>query len=307
MNNRQTISFLIRRFREAGIRPDTRHGQNFLIDLNLVRLLADTARLEEKDVVLEVGTGTGSLTALLAARAAAVVTVELSRELHQLASEELLNYDNITLLCMDALHNKNRFNQELLDAVAEGMAGVRAARFKLVANLPYCIATPVVSNLLLTDLVPHSMTVTIQKELADRFTARPRTKDYSALSVWIQSQCEVKVKRVLPPSVFWPRPRVHSAMIKLVVDPAKRAQIPDLPFFLQFLRSVFFHRRKFLRSGLIAAYRKPLGKSKIDEVLNELDFGSNTRAEELDVARLLALAEKIRQAIAEDPASTPRC
>jgi len=306
MKNRQTISFLIQRFREVGIRPDTRHGQNFLIDLNLVRLLADIADVGERDVVLEVGTGTGSLTALLAPRAAAVVTVELSRELHQLASEELVDFDNVTLLCMDALRNKNRFNQDLLDAVAERMAAIPAARLKLVANLPYCIATPVVSNLLLTDSVPHSMTVTIQKELADRFTARPSTKDYSALSVWIQSQCQVTVDRVLPPSVFWPRPRVHSAMIKIVVDPARRAQIHDLPFVLKFLRSVFQHRRKFLRGSLIHAFGRALGKSKIDEVFQELQFGPNTRAEELDVRQMLALGEKIRQAAADDPAAKPR-
>jgi 16S rRNA (adenine1518-N6/adenine1519-N6)-dimethyltransferase len=296
MNNRQTISFLTRRFREAGIRPDTRHGQNFLIDLNLVQLLVESARLEPRDVVLEVGTGTASLTALLAQRAGAVVSVEISRELHQLASEELVDVANVTLLRMDVLKNKNHFDAHLLDTLAQQLASVAGARLKLVANLPYNIATPVISNLLLTEQVPYSMTVTIQKELADRITARPRTKDYGALSVWIQSQCDASVIRVLPPAVFWPRPKVHSAIIQLVVDPSRRARIADLRFFNLFLRSVFLHRRKFLRSGLLSAYKKQLGKDAVDRVLQQMGFGADVRAEQLTVDQLADLAEHIRQA-----------
>ena len=154
MSNRQTISFLTQRFRDAGIWPDTRHGQNFLIDLNLVRLLVDAASLSRRDVVLEVGTGTGSLTAMLAARAGAVVTVEISGELHQLASEELVDFENVTLLHMDALKNKNRFHPTLLQTIAQQVENVPDGRLKLVANLPYNIATPVISNLLLTDILP---------------------------------------------------------------------------------------------------------------------------------------------------------
>lgn len=297
MSERQTVSYLIERFREAGIRPDTRHGQNFLIDLNLVSLLADSAQLGPRDVVLEVGTGLGALTALLAARAGAVVSVELSRELHQLASEELVECENVTLLQCDALRNKNNLNARVLRAVRERVEAVPGRRLKLVANLPYCIATPVISNLLLTELTPHSMTVTIQKELADRISARPRTKAYGALSVWIQSQCDIRMKRVLSPSVFWPRPAVHSAILQLVVDPYKRGLIPDLSFFLNFLRAVFRHRRKLLRGGLIGAYKKTLGKSRIDEVLDELELAPRARAEELQVTELLALSEKIRHAM----------
>ncbi len=297
MNNRQTISFLKRRFREAGMRPDTRHGQNFLIDLNLVQLLADSAKLGRRDVALEVGTGTGSLTALLAAHAGAVVTVEISQELNQLAKEELVDYDNVTLLHMDALRNKNHLNATVLETIARLVAAAPGRRLKLAANLPYNIATPIISNLLLTDIVPHTMTVTIQKELADRIMARPRTKDYSALSVWIQSQCETHLVRVLPPSVFWPRPKVHSAIIHLVVDKAKRAQIPELRFFHAFARNVFRHRRKFLRSGLVSAYKSELGKPAIDDVLAQMQYGADVRAEQLEVAELLALSEKIRQAI----------
>ena len=132
--NRQTKSFLIERFREMGIAPATRHGQNFLIDLNLQRIIVDAAELDRRDVVLEVGTGTGSLTSQFAARAAAVVTVEIDGHLFELASELLLDWDNVTMLRRDALHNKNHFAPELLEAVRERMSEAPGRRLKLVAN-----------------------------------------------------------------------------------------------------------------------------------------------------------------------------
>ncbi len=295
--HRQTVSFLLQRFRDAGIRPDTRHGQNFLIDLNLVQVLVDAAELERRDVVLEVGTGTGSLTAQLAQRAAAVVSIEISAELHQLAQEELVDYDNVTLLRGDALRNKNRLEPAVLAPVAAALAGDPSRRLKLVANLPYNVATPIISNLLSTDITPHLMAVTIQKELADRITARPSTKDYSALSVWIQSQCDAEVVRILPPAVFWPRPKVHSAIIRIVPQPAKRAQIARPEFFHTFVRSVFLHRRKFLRSGLISALKRDLSKSAIDAILADMALGAEARAEQLDVHQLLQLSEAVYAAL----------
>jgi 16S rRNA (adenine1518-N6/adenine1519-N6)-dimethyltransferase len=297
MTNRQTVSFLLQRFKDAGIRPDTRHGQNFLIDLNLVQVLVDAAELDRRDVVLEVGTGTGSLTAMLAQRAGAVVSVEISAELHQLAQEELFSCPNVTLLCTDALKNKNRFQPGLVAAVADVLAADPSRRLKLVANLPYNIATPVISNLLSTDFTPQLMVVTIQKELADRIAARPRTKDYSALSVWIQSQCDVEVLRVLPPTVFWPRPKVHSAIIRIVPRPEKRARIPQPEFFHTFVRSLFLHRRKFLRSGLVSAFKHDLDKPAIDAILVQQALGPEARAEELDVDQLLQLSEAVRRGI----------
>ena len=133
---KQTLSFLLKRFEESGLRPDSRHGQNFLIDLNLVRLLADSARLGTDDVVLEVGTGTGSLTALLAPRAAAVVSVEIDPQMHQLASESLIDAANVRLLRMDALKNKNRLNPQLLEVVREELA-IPGRRLKLETS-PDC-------------------------------------------------------------------------------------------------------------------------------------------------------------------------
>ncbi|HVC93890.1 MAG TPA: 16S rRNA (adenine(1518)-N(6)/adenine(1519)-N(6))-dimethyltransferase RsmA [Pirellulales bacterium] len=290
----QTQSFLMRRFEQVGILPKTKHGQNFLIDLNLLRLLFESAQIDHRDVVLEVGTGTGSLTALLAEAAAAVVSVEVDPQMHQLASEELVDFDNVTLLCQDALKNKNTLHATPLDAVRRQIEAVPGRRFKLAANLPFHIATPVLSNLLACELPPATMTVTIQKELADRIVARPSTKDYGALSVWVQCQCEVELVRVMPPTAFWPRPKVHSAIVQLRVRDDWRRRIPDLAMFHTFVRAMFFHRRKLLRSVLRSAYKDRLGKPDADEILASVGFGETTRAEELDVEALLRLCEAVR-------------
>jgi 16S rRNA (adenine1518-N6/adenine1519-N6)-dimethyltransferase len=292
---RQTISFLRARFREAGIRPDTRHGQNFLIDLNLLDLLVQSAGLQSTDVVLEVGTGTGSLTARLASLAGAVVTVELDARLAQLASEQLGEYGNVTLLQRDVLRGKNRLDPAVMQAVAGRRRELGDTDWKLVANLPYSIATPLISNLLGLPCPPTLMVVTIQRELADRIVAVPSTKDYSSLSVWVQSLTDPELVRLLPPSVFWPRPQVHSAIIRLPANRAKRAAIPDLGYFHRFVRTLFLHRRKVLRRALASAYRRQLSKGQVDQLLSAAGLPGEVRAEELTVATIQQLCETFRQ------------
>ncbi|MCB9924680.1 MAG: ribosomal RNA small subunit methyltransferase A [Planctomycetaceae bacterium] len=297
---RQTASFLMQRFREVGLEPDKRRGQNFLIDLNLLEILAKEADITDRDVVLEVGTGLGSLTALMAERAAAVVTVEIDKHLQLLASEVLDGFDNVVLLPHDALKNKNHLHPAVIQAVQAKLNEAPERRFKLAANLPYCIATPIISNLLSTPFVPVSMTVTIQKELGERIVAKPCTKDYSALSIWIQAQGVAQILRTLPPQVFWPRPKVDSVIVQIIPDADKRASIPDLEFFHTFVRSMFFHRRKFLRSVLVAAMKGQLTKPQVDKVLESQDLGPTARAEELDVEKMLSLCEAVRQSLTEN-------
>ena len=297
--NKQTISYLSKRFEEVGLNPNKRHGQNFLIDLNLLNLLARTANLTDRDVVLEIGTGMGSLTGLFAQQAAQVITVEIDQYLFQMAAEELEAFDNIEMLKQDALKNKNRFAPEVIDAVKRHMAVDSNRVFKLAANLPYNVATPIISNLLRCEVVPATMTVTIQKELAERLVAVPGSKDYGALSVWVQSICDTEIVRVMSPKVFWPRPKVESAILHVVHRPERRAAIEDLDFFYAFVRAMFFHRRKFMRSVAVSAFKGQLEKPHIDEVLQGLSYGPDARTEQLDIPAIQQLCTAFREKLVE--------
>jgi 16S rRNA (adenine1518-N6/adenine1519-N6)-dimethyltransferase len=230
----------------------------------------------------------------MAGRASFVVTVEIDEHLFQMAREELEDCENVLMLHQDALKNKNRIDPRVWSAVRDQLGRGPGLRFKLAANLPFNIATPIISNMLRGELVPETMTVTIQKELADRIIAAPNSKDYGALSVWVQSLCEPKLVRVLSPSVFWPRPKVESAIIHLVHRPDWRAQFADLEFFHRFVRSIFFHRRKFLRSVAISAFKDRLTKPQVDEVLSAQKLSQEARTEQLSVQEIQRLGEAFR-------------
>ncbi|MBS7338207.1 MAG: ribosomal RNA small subunit methyltransferase A [Thermoguttaceae bacterium] len=298
-SNNQTRTYLMERFETLGIHPRGKLGQNFLIDLNLLHLLHESADLDKNDVVLEVGTGTGSLTGAMSQEAGCVVTVEVDSVMHEMAKQEHWDKDNIRFLFADILENKNRLNRHVLEIVREELARSPERRFKLCANLPYQIATPLMSNLLLTDIPPYSMTVTIQKEVGDRIVARPGTKDYGALAVWMQAQCDCRILRIMPPSVFWPRPKVDSAIVQVIYNQQKRKKIPNLQYFHEFVRALFFHRRKFIRSVLCSAFKNKLEKEAIDSVLAELNLKGEIRAETLSVKTILALSEKFRKLLPE--------
>jgi 16S rRNA (adenine1518-N6/adenine1519-N6)-dimethyltransferase len=230
-----------------------------------------------------------------------VVSFEIDARLHQMAREALVDVAHVDLVCQDVLKNKNRFRPELMQHVRQAMDRVPGAKLKLVSNLPYNIATPVITNLLSTEIVPDLMVVTIQKELADRIMASPGTKDYSALSIWVQSQCDASLVRVLAPSVFWPRPKVESAIIRVVPQAEKRARLPDADFFHRFVRGLFLHRRKFLRSGLLSAMKPELDKPAVDEIMAQVGCGPESRAEQLDVEAMLRLSEAVRARVQAGP------
>ena len=205
------------------------------------------------------------------------------------------------MLEQDVLKSKGQLDPRVIAELERQLAVGSERRLKLVANLPYSVATPVIANLLSSPTVPRTMTVTIQKELADRIIARPETKDYGALSVWVQSQCRVELVRILPPSVFWPRPKVTSAILHLEFDPELRGRIGDLAFFHDFVRSLFFHRRKLLRRVLQSGFKGRLDKQAIDQLLDESGMAADCRAEQLDVETILRLSEMFRSNLLETP------
>jgi 16S rRNA (adenine1518-N6/adenine1519-N6)-dimethyltransferase len=294
---RQTRSALMGLFEQHGFRPRTDLGQNFLIDLNILEYIVEQAHIGPEDVVLEIGSGTGGMTTFLAQSAAAVVSVEVDTKMYQLVQPKIEAFENVTLLHCDALKNKNNFSLQMLEVVEEQLSANPGSKLKLVSNLPYNIATPVVSNLVATDLPWDRMVVTIQHELGKRMAARASRKHYGALSVWLQSQCDVKLLKRLPPSVFWPRPKVNSAIVRLFPNRPMREKIHNRPFFHDFIRRLFHLRRKFARGVLAGMYRKQLKKTEVDAILEGMNLNPNCRAEELDVSTLVELANRFYEQI----------
>jgi len=289
---RQTTAYLKKLFAQVGFTIDARRGQNFLVDLNLLDLLERSAGITPVDVVLEVGTGTGGLTERLARAAGRVVSCEIDPRLAQLARERLLAGDDadggivgrVELVEGDVLASKHRFAPAVLAAVEQACSLQPAGRFRLVANLPYCVATPVISNLLAGPRPFDTATVTVQREMGERMTASAGSHAYNALSVWVGAQCRGEVVRILPPSVFWPRPRIESAIVHLELDPARRAQIMDLGRFHDFVRDVFCHRRKLLRGVLVqlaGGKQNAHSRDTVARVYESMGFDESVRAEEI--------------------------
>lgn len=296
---RQTRTSLMRVFGERKMHPRSDLGQNFLIDLNLLELVVRAAELTSADVALEVGTGTGGMTTFLARQAGHVISVEVDRHVHAIALEKTAGIDNVTLLLTDALKNKNQLHPLVLETIARELAVDPQRRLKLVANLPYHVAAPVISNLIVTGLPWERMVVTIQWEMAERLAAPPGTGDYSALSIWLQAQCRIEILKKLGPQVFWPRPQVDSAIVIIHPHPEAASRIENRPFLHDFLRRVFTLRRKHLRSVLATVYKGHLAKTRGAEILNDMGLGENARAEELPVATLVELANRLFREIGE--------
>lgn len=288
---RQTLSYLRRLFESHGLEAKSKLGQNFLIDLNLLDLIVRTAELDHSDAVLEVGTGTGSLTAKLAESAGAVVTVEIDKTLQPVAKEVVGPRPNVRFLFGDALAKKSKLNPAMMEAWAEAGKAAGCSRKKLVANLPYVIATPLISNLLVARTDIERMVVMVQWEIAERLRAVPNTKDYNALSVLVQSVADVEVVRKVLPANFYPRPKVDSAIVFIKPNAEKRALIGDVPKFRGFLRDLYVHRRKNLRQALAGWPTGRKDKKDVDAKLAELGIDGTLRSEVLDIAQHLRLCE----------------
>ncbi len=299
-DERQTRSYLMQLFERHGFNPRSDLGQNFLIDLNIIEYVVANGRIQPTDIVLEVGTGTGGMTTFMAQKARHVITVEYDKNMHTLASEATQKYDNITRLHCDALKNKNNISPTVINAIEEQLQANPGSQLKLFANLPYNIATPIISNLVASELPWSRMVVTIQLELGLKMSSQPSTSNYGALSVWLQSQCFVKILKKLGPTVFWPRPKVDSAIVQLTPNPPLKKTIGDRVFFQDFLRRVFQHRRKLMRSTLTNMYSKQLSKSEVDEILLAQGIEKEkARAEEFSVPELIQLARAFQEQITE--------
>ncbi len=294
---RQTRSWLMELFTQHGFNPRGDLGQNFLIDVNLIEFAVRHASLGPNDVALEVGSGTGGMTAFLAEEAGHVISVDVDENMSKLAAEAVEGYNNVTLINQDILKNKNTLAPEICDLIRAHVASLKNGQLKLVANLPYSVATPVIANLIASDLPWERMVCTIQWELGEKMAAEHGTPGYSALSVWIQSQASIRILRKLGPNVFWPRPKVDSAIVSIWRDKEAAARINDRKFFLDFVRRAFSQRRKLIRPVLIGMYRKQLDKEDVDRLLAELEHKTEDRAEEMDIATLIRLSNHVHATI----------
>jgi 16S rRNA (adenine1518-N6/adenine1519-N6)-dimethyltransferase len=231
---------------EAGSQPRHRFGQNFMIDQNLVRLVAEAGSIGPADCVIEVGPGTGTLTEELLARAGRMIAVEIDRDLAALLRQRLGDRPHFRLIEGDALAGKHELNPNLRSAMSEAIAA--GLRVKLVANLPYNIASPLVIELLSAGA--ELLAFTVQEEVADRLRAPAGSEDYGPLSIMAQLLSRVEVLRTLPPQAFWPAPKIDSALVRLtradrLGERARR--------FSDFVHAVFSYRRKTLRKALSQA------------------------------------------------------
>jgi 16S rRNA (adenine1518-N6/adenine1519-N6)-dimethyltransferase len=243
----QTKQQIMQLLASEGVEPNKRFGQNFLIDLNLMRLLIDSANIDNSDIVLEVGCGTGSLTQALAERAGKVITVEIDETLAQIAARELANAGNVEVINTDILENKNTINKNISDAIEQARKKL-PGRFLLVSNLPYSIASPLMMNLITGPTIADAMYVTVQKEVADRMTAGPGDRHYGTLSIHMAATGDVKIERVLNPTVFWPQPQVNSAMISFIRKTEKAGRIKNMELLGDVVSLFMQHRRKMVKA-----------------------------------------------------------
>jgi 16S rRNA (adenine1518-N6/adenine1519-N6)-dimethyltransferase len=276
----------------AGIRPNKRLGQHFLIDLNLMRLLIEAANIQKNDVVLEVGCATGSLTEGLAQRAGKVIAVELDKILVEIAKKQLAKAENVEILNVDILENKNTINQTVIKML-ETAHKKHSGRILLVANLPYNVASPVMMNLVKGPAVADAMYVTVQKEVADRMRAEPGSGDYGILSILLSATGDIKAIRVLKPTAFWPSPQIDSAMVGFVRQKEKVDKIKDMSLFGEIVKLFVSHRRKMLKSCIKSAGGR-LAEVNWTEIFECCSINPTLRPGQLSPQDYVAIANQCR-------------
>lgn len=260
-----------------------KYGQNFLIDSNILDMIVAAADIKEDDTVLEIGPGLGSLTQRLASKAKKVVAIEIDKLLIPILNETLSEYNNIVVLNEDILKTDIG---EIIDKYAE------AGSIKVVANLPYYITTPIVMKLLEGHYPVESITVMVQKEVAERMQAVAGSKDYGALSIAVAYYCAVYMVGVISPNCFIPKPKVESAVIKLVLG-EKYLKAADEKMLFKIIRASFNQRRKTLQNGLLNSPELNLNKESIVQVFKEMGLERNIRGETLELRDFIELADKL--------------
>ena len=262
-------------------------GQNFLTDTNILQKIVDTAEIDDRVNVIEIGPGIGALTEFLAERAAEVMAFEIDHRLVPILADTLRDFDNVTVVNEDILkvdlaqHIQNFKNPEL--------------PIKVVANLPYYITTPILMHLIESGIPFSEFVVMMQKEVADRISAQPNTKAYGSLSIAVQYYMTAKVAFIVPRTVFVPAPNVDSAILKMVRRPEPAVAVEDESFFFKVSKASFTHRRKTLWNNLTGYFGKAEEvKDKLTKALDQAGLSPSVRGEALSLAEFARLADALK-------------
>lgn len=261
-----------------------RFGQNFLIDTHVLDKIISAAHITKEDMVLEIGPGIGTMTQYLAEAAGKVIAVEIDRNLIPILEDTLSEYNNVRVINEDVLKLDLR---KLADEENGGKA------IKVVANLPYYITTPIIMGLFENHVPVESITVMVQKEVADRMQTGPGNKDYGALSLAVQYYAEPYIVANVPPNCFMPRPKVGSAVIRLTRHKEPPVEVKDEKLMFDIIRASFNQRRKTLANGLNNSDKITCSKEIITKAIEKLGKGASVRGEALSLQEFASLSNDI--------------
>lgn len=259
-------------------------GQNFLIDSNILDKIIGSAEITKEDCVLEIGPGIGTMTQYLAEEAREVIAVEIDKNLIPILEDTLSVYDNVSIINEDIL--KVDINQ----IVQERNGG---KPIKVVANLPYYITTPIIMALFESHVPLQSVTIMVQKEVADRMQVGPGTKDYGALSLAVQYYAKPEIITRVPAACFMPRPNVDSTVIRLSRYENPRVQVTDEKYLFAVIRASFNQRRKTLANGLSNAGNLGVNRKMVEEALEEMGLSAMVRGEALTLEQFAELSDRL--------------
>ena len=261
-------------------------GQNFLIDTTVLDRIIDASQITKEDCVLEIGPGIGTMTQYLAERAGEVIAVEIDKALIPILKETLADYDNVTVINDDILKVD-------INRIVEERNGGRP--IKVVANLPYYITTPIIMGLFENHVPLKSITIMVQKEVADRMQVGPGTKDYGALSLAVQYYAKPEIVANVPPNCFIPRPNVGSAVIRLTRYEEPPVKAEDEAFLFAVIRASFNQRRKTLANGLSNAQGLRVTREQVVSALEEMGLSATIRGEALTLEQFEQLSNILKK------------
>ena len=281
LGNRKSTAEIIEKYQFSF---QKKFGQNFLVDSSILDRIIESAQITKEDCVLEIGPGIGTMTQRLAEEARAVVAVEIDRNLLPVLADTLSAYENVTVINADILKLD-------LNRIVEEHNGGRP--IKVVANLPYYITTPIIMALFEKKVPLHSVTIMVQKEVADRMRVGPGTKDYGALSLAVQYYAKPEIVTKVPAGCFMPKPNVDSAVIRLTRYEKPPVEVEDETWLFAVIRASFNQRRKTLANGLANAGYPGIGRRQVEEALDAMGLAVTVRGETFTLEQFAELSNRL--------------